>query len=224
MENGRAGGQSVITEIAIYIEGGGDSTHGKAALRLGFDALLSRQKAAARDRRMGWKLVLCGGREQAFHMFRHSTNQGSRGAAIGLLVDAEGPVTKADPLGRVAHLRARDKWDCSFADVEHVHLMTQTMETWLVADRDAVLKFYGKGFGDKLPRRARLDEEPKANVLSALENSTKATQKGTYGKITHASELLKKCDPNKIAARCDSFRHFVTWLDATIAGHSASTE
>ena len=51
-----------MTGIAIYIEGGGDSSSGKAQLRMGFDALLHPQKNAARARKMGWKLVLCGGR------------------------------------------------------------------------------------------------------------------------------------------------------------------
>jgi hypothetical protein len=51
-----------VTSIAIYIEGGGDSTSSKAQLRQGFDALLAPQKDAARARKMHWKLVLCGGR------------------------------------------------------------------------------------------------------------------------------------------------------------------
>ena len=59
-----------MTEVAIYIEGGGDGPAGKQALRLGFDALLGSHKQAARYRRIGWRLTLCGGRDAAFAAFR----------------------------------------------------------------------------------------------------------------------------------------------------------
>lgn len=48
-----------MKSIALYVEGGGDSEAGKAALRQGFDELLSAQKNAARARRLHWKTVLC---------------------------------------------------------------------------------------------------------------------------------------------------------------------
>ena len=37
-----------MTEIAIYVEGGGDTAQQKAELRNGFDELLNSQKQAAR--------------------------------------------------------------------------------------------------------------------------------------------------------------------------------
>jgi hypothetical protein len=207
-----------VTGIAIYIEGGGDSRDGKALLRQGFEVLLEPQKHAARVRRLRWKLVLCGGRDSAFDAFQHAA-QISGTEIVALLVDAEAPVAASTPAGRAAHLLQRDKWNIDAADHERVHLMTQCMEAWIVADADALGSFYGKGFHLRaLSKRHVLDEEPKAAVYAGLEAATKDTQKGSYGKIKHASELLKRIRPAVVGARCASFQHFTRWLDAALVG------
>jgi len=206
-----------VNSIAIYIEGGGDSEAGKAALRQGFDALLSTQKAAARARRVRWKTVLCGGRNATFDAFLNATRK-QTADIVALVVDAEGPVASpSQPEGRVAHLRVRDRWDLEGIDPEHVHLMTQCMEAWLVSDPSTLAEFYGKGFRENaLPKRQILDEEPKTAVYTALEAATKDTQKGRYGKIKHASELLKRIGRDKLVTRCKSFKQLLQWLDFII--------
>ena len=45
-----------MSGVEIYMEGGGDSRDGKAALRQGMDALLEPLKAAARSNALHWKL------------------------------------------------------------------------------------------------------------------------------------------------------------------------
>lgn len=206
-----------MTGVAIYIEGGGDGRDGKAELRQGFDALLARQKTAARARNAHWKLVLCGGRNATFDAFRHASET-ARGEVVVLLVDAEDPVASATPAGRVEHLARRDGWDLRDAAAERVHLMTQCMETWIVADGETLAAFYGQQFhAGSLPGRKVLDDEPKPSVYAALAAATKNTQKGSYGKIKHASALLKQIRPEVVAARCASFRQFRDWLDAAIA-------
>jgi hypothetical protein len=204
-----------LTGIAIYIEGGGDGANSRAQLRQGFDGLLAAQKERARRARVPWKLVLCGGRNETFDKFQYACRVSSADV-IGLLVDAEAPVKAASDEGRVAHLAARDGWSIT-SPAARVHLMTQCMEAWIVADATALGQFYGKGFHmGALPTRARLDDEPKALLYRSLDDATRRTTKGSYGKIKHASELLKRIAPAKVAARCESFRHFVAWLDAEL--------
>jgi len=102
---------------------------------------------------------------------------------------------------------------------ERVHLMTQAMEAWIVADPEALAGFYGKNFHEaKLPKRQVLDDEPKAGLYKALDEATKDTQKGSYHEIKHASDLLKRLRPGTVATRCRSFKQFAEWLDQTIAG------
>lgn len=204
-----------MTGIAIYIEGGGDGANSRAQLRQGFDGLLAAQKERARRARVPWKLVLCGGRNETFDRFQHACRV-SAGEVIGLLVDAEAPVKLASDEGRVAHLATRDGWSIT-SPAACVHLMTPCMEAWVVADADALARFYGKDFhAGALSNRARLDDEPKASLYRSLEEATRRTTKGSYGKIKHASELLKRIAPAKVAARCESFRHFTAWLDAEL--------
>lgn len=209
-----------MTTIAIYIEGGGDTANTKAQLRLGLDALLTPQKNAARKKRLGWKLVLCGGRDVTFKAFQHATKV-AKSEIVVLLVDAEEAVKTANATGRVAHLAKRDQWDMTGVTAEHVHLMIQCMEAWIVADPAALEAYYGKEFNPKvLPKRTALDDEPKKDIYAALEAATKATQKGCYGKIKHASDLLSRLNTTTVAQRCASFQQFTQWLDATIEGAS----
>jgi len=207
-----------MTSIALYVEGGGNSEAGKAALRQGFDELIATQKNAARARKMNWKTVFCGGRNATFDAFLNATQKKTADIVV-LVVDAEEAIETTTAEGRVAHLEMRDSWTFVDIDANRVHLMTQCMEAWIIADGEKLAEFYGKDFHvNALPKRQDLDEEPKANLYVALEKATKDTKKGCYGKIKHARELLKRIRPSFVAARCTSFQHFTQWLDTTIAG------
>ena len=184
-----------MSDIAIYMEGGGKGNATKAALRQGMDTFLQPLKEAARNKALGWKLVCCGPRNEAFKRFRDSAD-----AVKVLLVDAEGPVNQL-PRG---HLRDRDGWNLNFTREDTVHLMAQTMETWIVADPVALQSYYGQGFRtNRLPRATNLEGVPKTDVENSLREATERTQKESYDKIRHASELLKLIDVESVKARCD---------------------
>ena len=108
--------------VAIYMEGGGDGPNGKAALRIGMDALLRPLKEIAQRNRLRWRLVPCGGRDAAFKRFRNAANRDD--AIVALLVDSEGPVSATPTL----HLAQRDSWHLQFADGDAIHLMVQVMD------------------------------------------------------------------------------------------------
>ena len=187
-----------MSRVKIYMEGGGDGKNTKGAIRQGMDALLQPLKAAARAKSLHWDLVPCGGRDEAFRGFRNAVKRGDD-AIILLLVDAEEPVNKAPR----SHLQARDGWDIGFADADTIHLMVQTMETWIVADPEALTAYYGHGFvKGVLPGSENLELAPKGDVERALNRATERTTKGRYRKIRHASDLLKRIDVEKVKARC----------------------
>lgn len=189
-----------MSGIAIYMEGGGKGK-GKATLRLGMDAFLQPLKNAAKEKKLGWKLVCCGPRNEAFRGFQAAVNNGDATVHV-LLVDAEGPVNQNQSPRR--HLRDRDGWNLSFTGENTVHLMVQTMETWIVADPAALKSYYGnKDFKvEKLPSAPDLETVPKADVESSLREATEKTQKGCYQKIKHASDLLKKINAATVKKRC----------------------
>lgn len=213
-----------MTQIAIYAEGGGDTVHQKAELRQGFDGLLGDLKMKAREKRFGWKLVCAGGRRAAYDAFANALRTNPAAVNV-LLVDSEAPVAAEigdsvqDARARVAHLAQRDHWDFSSALSERVHLMVQCMEAWIVADADALARFYGQGFArNALPARQDLEEEPKQDVCDKLARATRHTQKGDYEKIRHASKLLQEIAPDKVALRCPRFATLTHYLNEAIAG------
>jgi hypothetical protein len=191
-------------DVAIYFEGGGNSAESKAILRQGMTAFL-KPLAELVQRRSRWKVVSCGSRDEAFADFSNALEK-EPGTFNVLLVDSEAAVAA---LPR-AHLRQRDpSWNLDAAPEDQVHLMAQCMEAWLVADPKALADYYKQGFNaNALPDRINLEEEPKTKIYAALEAATRQTQKGCYGKIKHASDLLKRVSPDKVRNRCSHCDRF----------------
>lgn len=215
-----------MSSIKIFVEGGGETNaHGRGELRVAFDTLIGAQKEAARKKRMKWDTVFCGGRSETADEFAKAVRRKDADFVV-LVVDAEDEVASATPshptpTERVHHLVVRDGWTEQLKEAthEHVHLMTRCMEAWVVADEEKLEEFYGKDFKKSaLPKRSKLDEEPKPSLYAAIEKATKDTKKGSYGKVKHASALLKMVRPKKVAERCVSFQQLTQWLDAAIGG------
>ncbi|MDR3715091.1 MAG: DUF4276 family protein [Puia sp.] len=220
-----------MTEIAVYIEGGGKTAGEKAELRLGFDALFMSEKSKAREKRASLRFICCGGRQQAYEAFINALAVNPE-TINALLVDSETsvaavPVHKAqDAAIRVAHLHTKtgtegrgqgDGWDFTGVASDRVHLMVQCMEAWIVADPDALEEFYKQKFNrDALPKQTNLETAQKSDIYHKLERATKDTQKGEYGKIKHASKLLEKISSDKVASRCPRFKIFREWLTESI--------
>ena len=180
------------------MEGGGKGRATKDALRKGMEAFLVELKEAARKKSWYWKLVCCGGRTEAFRAFRNEQTS-AKYSVVVLLVDAEGPVT-GEPS---RHLNDRDNWSITEQERSRVHLMVQTMETWIVSDANALTKYYGSNFiASALPTSNNLEEVAKVDIARDLRRATTGTTKGEYHKIRHASDLLRKIDPEVVRKRC----------------------
>ena len=193
------------------MEGGGRGLATKNRLRRGMDAFLREQRQAASARSWRWQVVCCGDRGRAFKAFREEIQHGASGVAV-LLVDSEDPVTAATFR---EHLERRDRWTFEFVSDDRIHLMVQTMETWIVADRTALKAYYGEGLDEnELP--ALDDLEAASAVGKALERATRTTGKGEYRKIGHASDLLRRIDPEMVQDRCAACRRLFETLTAEI--------
>jgi len=232
-----------VIEIAVYIEGGGPTVAQREELRRGFDDLFTHEKSRAREKRGGLRLICCGGRQEAYDAFMNALAVNPQ-IANAFLVDSETAIAAApadntgkpdkarDAAIRIAHLQQKDGtdgrgqgdgWQFAGVALERIHLMVQCMETWIVADPDALEGFYKQNFKrNDLPKRINLEEESKADIYTKLESATKNTQKGQYGKIKHASKLLLLIDPEKVAARCPRFSIFRDRLNESIDVDPAS--
>lgn len=180
----------MVTEIRLYIEGGGDSRDGKAFLRQGFGEFFRDLNSMARNRKIKWQIVTCGSRHTTLDAFRTSMQQRPDAFNVAV-VDAEGPV-KATPW---SHLQQRGEWQGDCPPEGHCHLMAQTMEAWFVADRKALSAFYGLGFSvNSIPANPNVEQIDKNQLEASLRAATRNTQKGEYHKIRHAHKLLGMVD------------------------------
>jgi Domain of unknown function (DUF4276) len=184
--------------VVIHVEGGGDRRRDKDAIRVGFGAFLISLRDQARRAGRQWRVIACGSREAAFDSFSNGIRS-LRDLHHFLLVDAEEVVD-----GKVrAHLTNRDRWDLSAISEEDVHLMAQVMETWFVADPEAVGRYFGKDVQvNALPTAADLELVDKSEIGKALAKASKRTAKAGYQKIRDASRLLAEVDPAKVRSRC----------------------
>ena len=88
--------------------------------------------------------------------------------------------------------------------------MVQVMETWLLADLDALRRYFGAEFRENaINRWPVLEHVPKATVLKAPERATAACRK-SYAKGRVSFELLARVDPDRVEAAC---RHARALLD-----------
>lgn len=185
--------------VTIHLEGGGRG-EGRKALRRGMMRFLRPVKEAFGGKALHLSVVPCGPREETWNRFRREAGKAGPGEMCVLVVDAEGPVGESPR----AHLRVSDGWDPSGISGDAVHLMVRVMETWIVADPEALAGHYGQGFRRaRPPKRTNLEEEPKARILDALKEATRHTGKGACHKINHAARLLRRMDPAKVRSRCD---------------------
>lgn len=206
----------MVNEIRIYVEGGGDQRWGKAAIREGFSKFLSSVRERARERRIHWNIIACGPRNAAFDAFQIALRQHVQAFNI-LLIDAEGPVSQT-PL---AHLQQRDGWPLPLIPDDHFHLMVQAMEAWVIADLDALARFYGQGFNpNPIPRQHDVEMVDKISLEQDLQLATRDTQKGEYHKIRHGPKILALIDVAKVRSRarhCERLFSFLMGkLDETI--------
>ena len=194
-----------MSDVRIYIEGGGDSPATKRKVRLGFqdffrDACGPKRTPEAKP---------CGGRKAAYDAFLRGLEDHPNEFVI-LLVDAEGPVTAQSAK---LHLAQRDGWSFADVDEEQIHLMVQKFEAWVVADADAIAEFYGQGFNaGALPQHAHLEAVSKDDLDDALTRATRGTGRKCYHKIRHGPKIIAKADASVVRTKCPACERLFTVL------------
>ena len=192
--------------VKLYVEGGGDAAALKTACREGFTSFL--EKAGLKGHMP--RVVACGGRQDAFESYCTAVQNGDDAV---LLVDSEAPVLGqhqqgADPTTwqpwQHLKLRQGDGWEKPVAGVDtDCHLMVQCMESWFLADRATLKKFFGQGFKEgSLPAVGNAVETvPKDHVYQTLASATKDCKtKAQYGKGEHSFKLLALVNPATVTA------------------------
>ena len=192
----------------IYIEGGGDRDENLARVfRRSWTKFF---KAAGLEGHLP-RVVRGGGRARTFDLFQTAIGNPRPGRVPLLLVDSEVDVAAGHSAWR--HLQARDGWDRpQGARDDQVFLMVQVMETWLVADRDTLRRFFGAQFRENTLRQwPDLEDVPKRDVLDRLTRATAGCPR-RYAKGEVSFELLERTDPANVEAKCPHARALLSCL------------
>ena len=205
MDIGRVGRQPLVT-AKLYIEGGGDAKSLKARFRQGWNRFFER---AGVGRRV--KIVRGGGRRQAFDRFVTAVSEPSPSELPILLVDSESAVQPEHSVWK--HLRTRDNWSRpQNASDDQAFLMVQLMETWFLADREALQRYFGARFRKKeMKQWPQLEAVPKATVRTALDRATAQCSK-RYEKGKVSFELLATIDPGRVTGACPHAKDLIDRL------------
>ena len=195
-----------MVSASLYVEGGGDSKSLKTACRRGFRKFIENAGATGGVS----NIVACGSRGNAYRIFSKALSTGLNAL---LLVDAEGSVTAQ---GAWQYLKANDNWDRpTTATDDQCHLMVQVMESWFLADADALASFYGQDFNRRaLPANRNIEQVSKEDVLAGLSQAARNTKKGDYKKGSDSYEILERLDPARVRGMSPSAERFIQALSS----------
>jgi hypothetical protein len=114
------------------------------------------------------KLVSCGGRDSAFKDFQTAHANKSNSDYVAMLIDSEDILTDLNETWN--HLKIRDSWDKPpGSENNQVLFMTTCMETWIVADRDALTNHYGSKLQESaLPPLVKLESRSRQEIQERL--------------------------------------------------------
>lgn len=192
-------GKSLVNhhrQIKLYVEGGGEHQRDLAdSCRRGFSEFFGKMGFLKHPR-----IIACGTRRQAYEDFCTAVKQANSEDLIFLLVDSEDPVSGNSPWDHL-YQRKEDRWrKPSGVSDEQAHLMVQCMEAWFLADRDALVKYFKKGFSQAaLPAVARpIEEISRYEAYDSLKKSTKDRGKNVYEKGRDSFGILGLIDPQKV--------------------------
>lgn len=91
--------------------------------------------------------------------------------------------------------------------------MVQLMESWFLADVKALKSYYGAGFRvSALPKHNDVERVPKADVLKALREAIRVTNKPRYDKASHAPRILELLQPATVRLKARNCERFLSCL------------
>ena len=77
--------------------------------------------------------------------------------------------------------------------------MVEVMESWFLADVDALESFYGQGFRRQaLPPNPKVEDISKQRVLDRIDQAARDAKKCGYHKGSHGFAILERLDPAKV--------------------------
>lgn len=184
--------------VRIYIEGGAAGKAADSDFRRGWKKFLNELHELARVNDYHSLEVVRGrGRVNTFDSFKAHRRNYPNDLCV-LLVDAETAVPEGASVWDVVMCREGDGWQRpSWATERHLYLMVHFVEAWLIADQEALRKFYKQGFNPRSIPTTNLEARPKNDIERALRRATQGSLRGSY-RHGHAHEVIEIVSPDKV--------------------------
>ncbi len=186
----------------IYVEGGGEDSSLDSACREGFSKLLAKCGFEGRMPRVR----PFGSRQDTYDAFATAHRQG-KAEYVALLLDSEDPVKDIErPWEHLANRKDDKMPKPEGATDEQALLMATCMETWIVADREALGRIYKGDCLQKtaLPALTDLEGRDRHKVQDALVHATRRCKNG-YEKGRRSFRTLEEIDPAQLRKSLPSF-------------------
>ena len=192
----------------IYIEGGGEGRDLDIRFR---EAWTKFFKSAGLSDRMP-RPVRGKGRANTFDLFSTALRNSQVAEMPLLLLDSADSVTQGHSVWE--RLKVRDGWDKPDKATDgYAYLMVQVMETWLLADLDALRAYFGNDFKPtKIPAWTDLEAQSKQNILDALDKATVGCGAKRYAKGKISFEVLGRINPESVKQKCPHARRLLDFL------------
>lgn len=201
--------------VTLYVEGGGKGKALRSALRRGFSSLLSSAGFTGRMPRV----VAGGSRNSTFDSFA-TAHASAADRYPMMLVDSESTITAQGqgPAVGWQHLEQRDGWSRppGTAD-DQAQLMVTCMETWLLADRNALERRFPGLASRRLLSPDGLEQRSTSDIQSSLRHATETSSRGHYEKSRDSFDLIGSVDPDVLRDRLPHFGRFLNALQAHAA-------
>lgn len=205
----------------LFIEGGASGANSKEITircQKAFHRLLERMDLGLEGRKP--KLRASGGRDRVFRDFRTEMQAGDHDF-IAMWIDSEEPMANIERTWKhLAAVTTVTRWQQpEGAEDDQVLFMTTCMETWIVADREALRQHYRPKQSLKessLPSTSDLETRERNVVQQALERATKDCT-NRYAKGGRSFEVFEKLDPALLKRQLPSFARVYRILKARLA-------
>ena len=145
----------------------------------------------------GVEVVRGKGRSNTFHRFTNHRMEFPTDLCV-LLVDSETPVASETPVWNVVKTRTGDGWiKPAWATEANLYLMVHFVETWLLTDPAALIKFFGSKFDTNLLPKTLIESRSKNDINKALRRATRNCKSGPYSH-GHAHRIIEHVKPEKV--------------------------